>query len=86
MAIVENNRDTFEEHNEGMRAFRKSHAGVQLVNAPRRDQPSLLESTRPLHVADIRREIGESRRYVSPEDWSALIPMWKVARYKLSPN
>jgi len=40
----------FEKHNEQMRGFRMSHTDVAMVNAPRRDEPSLPESTWPLQV------------------------------------
>ena len=81
-----NGRGSFEEHNERMREFRKSHADVAMVNGPRLDESALLESTRPLHVADLMRVTRRSRCHASTEDWSAFVSVWKVALYKLSQN
>ena len=85
-----NGRESFEEHNESMREFRRSHANVAMVNGPRLDesalQVALLERTRSLQVSRTIMETGGSRGYASAEDWSALVPLWKVAGYKLSQN
>jgi hypothetical protein len=77
-------RASFREHNENMRGFRKSHAGVALVNAPRRHQPSLRQATLPLSQIIIER--GGARLPDSALDWAALVPVPKVASYKLRPN
>ena len=37
-------------------------------------------------VPRIMMETGGSRHHVSPEGWLALVPIWKVAWYKLSQN
>lgn len=81
-----NNRVSFQEHNERMRWFRRSHAGVALVNAPRPKEPSLLESTRPLPLSQIIIELGGTRLPHTNLDWANLMPVPKVASYKLSLN
>lgn len=81
-----NHRNCFREHKECMKLFRKSHAEVTIVNAPKCDKLTLLEITRPLHVADLMRVTRRSRCHASMEDWPAFAPVWKVALYKLSQN
>ncbi len=81
-----NGRESFEEHNESMREFRRSHADVALVNGPRLDEAALLERMEPLQGSHTMMETGESRLPNGTTDWSALVPVWKVARYKLSQN
>ena len=80
------NKASFREHREYMRGFRRSHADVAMVNAPRRDELELLESMPPLPVPPAMVETGGSRLSNSTVDWSALVPVPKVAQYKLSPN
>ena len=79
-------KSSFQEHNERMRGFRRSHADVAMVNALRCDEPALLESTQPWQVSRIIIETGGSAPLNGTTDWSALIPVPKVARYKLSQN
>ncbi len=81
-----NRGNSFPEHSERMSGFRRSHAVVAMVNAPRRDEAALLESTRPLPVGHPVMKTGGSRFFNSPADWSALVPVLKVARHKLSQN
>jgi len=76
----------FEKHNEQMRGFRMSHTDVTMVNAPRRDEPSLPEGKHLLKVGHTRMERGGSGFFHGTTDWSALVPLLKVARYKLSQN
>ena len=97
MAMEWNNRDyrfasnggngtgSFEQHNEGMREFRRSHADVALVNGPRLDKASFLESLLFLRVNYVV-ETGGSALPDDTSDRSALVPIWKVAQYKLSQN
>jgi len=80
-----NGRDSFEEHNESMREFRGSHAEVAMVNAPRLDEATFLESLLFLRVNYIM-ETGGSALPNDPTDRSALVSVLKVARYKLSQN
>jgi hypothetical protein len=77
---------SFQEHNESMARFRKSHADVAMVNGSRLDEFALLEKMRPLQIRHMIMETGGSR---SPEDitgWSTLVPLWKTSRYKPSRN
>lgn len=80
-----NGRGSFPEHAECMKWFRRSHADVTMVNGPRCEEPVLPESTRPLPVHPIM-ETGGSRLPSSTMDWATLIPVLKIARYKLSQN
>ena len=79
-------RDSFQEHDERIRGFRRSHAEVAMVNAPRCDQATLIESMELLPVSRTMVETGGSRFLSGTADWSALVPVPKVARYKLSKN
>ena len=79
-------RDSFREHDERMREFRRSHANVAMVNGPRLDESALLESMRPFQVPHPMMETGGSRLLNRSTDWSALVPLGKVARYRLSQN
>ena len=79
-------RESFEEHDERMREFRRSHANVVMVKALRLDEAALLQSMRPLQVRRIMMETGGSALPNDITDRSALVPVWKVARYKLSQN
>ena len=81
-----NGRGSFQEHNESMRGFRRSHADVAMVNGPRLDEPALLESMESLQVSHIMMETGGSELPNDTTDQSPLVPMWKVARYKFSQN
>ena len=81
-----NGSGSFEEHDERAREFRRSHADVAMVNAPRCDESALLESMKPLQVRRTMMEAGGSAFPNDTTDRSALVPVWKVARYKLSQN
>ena len=81
-----NGRESFEEHNESMREFRRSHADVAVVNGPRLDEAALLERMGSLQVSHTMMETGGSRLLNDTTDWSALVPVLKVAGYKLSQN
>lgn len=95
MTMERNNRDyqfdasgggSFQEHNEHMREFRKSHADVAMVNAPGLDEAALMENMEPLQVSRNMTETGGSWLTNGAMDWPALVPVLKVARYKLSQN
>ena len=81
-----NGNGSFEQHNECMREFRGSHTDVAMVNGPRLDEAALLERMESLQVSRTMMETGGSRLLNGTTDWLALVPMWKVARYKLSQN
>ncbi len=81
-----NSNSSFEQHNECMREFRSSHADVALVNQPKRDELARLDSMLPLQVPHPIMETGGSRFLSGTADWSALVPVLRVARYKLSQN
>ncbi len=80
-----NDKGSFQEHSELMTEFRKSHADVALVNGLRLNEAALLESLLFLRVNYIM-ETGGSALPNDTTDQSPLVPVWKVARYKLSQN
>lgn len=79
-----NSKSPFQEHNERMREFRSSHADVVLMNGQRLDKAGLLETTEPLRLRYPIGETGGARLLGGIIDWSELVPMLKVTRYKLS--
>ena len=81
-----NDGESFEMHNEYMREFHRSHADVAMVNGPRLGETALLERMKSLRVSCTIMETGGSALPNDTTDWLALVPMWKVARYKLSQN
>jgi len=81
-----NGGGSFQEHDEHMRVFHRSHADVAIVNGPRYDETALLESTQSWQVSRTMLETGGSRLLNGTTDWSALVPILKVAGYKLSQN
>ena len=81
-----NGNGSFEQHNERMREFHKSHADVTMINGPRLDEATHLESMEPLRVSRTIMETGGSALPNDTTDRSALVPVLKVARYKLSQN
>ena len=80
-----NGEGSFEQHDEGMREFRKSHADVALVNAPRLDKASFLDNLLFLRVNYVV-ETGGSALPDDTSDQSPIVPIWRVAQYKLSQN
>ena len=97
MTMERNNRDqfdlnggnagnSFQEHDEHMRWFRRSHAGVAMVNAPRWDEATLIGNMKPWQVSRTMMETGGSSFLIGTVDWASLVPVLKVARYKLSQN
>ncbi len=80
-----NGNGSFEQHNESMREFRRSHADVAMVNGLRLDEATFLESLLYLRVNYVV-ETGGSALPSDTTDRSALVPVWKVAQYKLSQN
>jgi len=86
-----NSSSSFKKHNEHMREFRESHASVALVNAPRLDEPALLARMEPLRVSRNMMEAGGADLLNGTTDPLALdrlvlVPLSKVAKYKLSKN
>jgi len=80
-----NSNGSFQEHDRQMREFRSSHTDVALVNGPRLDEAAYLDSLLFLRVNYIM-ETGGSALPNDTTDRSPLVPMWKVARYKISQN
>ena len=82
----ENGRESFKEHNKRMREFYGSHANVAMVNGLRLGEATLLERMESLRVSRTMMETGGSRLLNGTTDWSALVPVLKIARYKRSQN
>ena len=80
-----NSRESFEEHNESMREFRRSHTNIALINRPRLDKATFLESLLFLRINSVT-ETGGSALPNEAIDQPSLGLMQKVARYKLSQN
>ena len=80
-----NGNGSFQEHDRQMREFRTSHANVALVNGPRLDEAALLESLLYLRINYIP-EAGGLALPDDISDQSPLVPIWRVAKYKLSQN
>ena len=81
-----NGRESFEQHDERMREFRRSHADVAIVNGPRLDEAALLERMGSLQVSHTMMKTGGTALPNDTTDQSALVPVLKVAGYKLSQN
>lgn len=78
--------DSFKQHSECMREFRRSCANVRMVNGRRLDTAALIQNMRRWRVC---RALPETGGTVIPEgviDGSSLVILWKVARHKLSQN
>jgi len=81
-----NGRDSFQEHNEQMRAFRRSHTNVTVGNTPARGKPGILESTRALRLCRTVPETGGVRLVNDMADWSILVAALEVTRHKFWQN
>jgi hypothetical protein len=81
-----NNRITFKEHNEEMLEFRKSHAGIDLINGTRLDKAASLIRLQMLQAYRMQAETGGAVFYPDITDWNYLAPAWRVPSYKLSMN
>ena len=81
-----NGRDSFQDHNKYMKAFRRSHGDVAMVNGPRADRPSILEVTQPLQLPRMVTQIdtGGTKRHIN--DWWVLVDALQVVEHKLSQN
>jgi hypothetical protein len=83
---LNNTRTSFAKHDESMREFRKSHGDMALVNLPRSKEPSLLKTTQPMLLSHIGMGAGGLRPPANIMDWAFLVPLHRVASYKLSAN
>ena len=82
----ENGRYSFQDHNKHMKAFRRSHGDVAMVNGPRCNRLGILEITQPLQLPRMITQIdtGGTKRYI--DDWWVLVDALQVAEHKLSQN
>jgi len=81
-------KDSFLEYVESMIRFRRSHDDIEVINSLRFDGAALVESMPPMQASRIVTmiETGGSRIPSSTMDWSVLVPILRVVRYKLSQN
>ena len=79
-------RVSFVEHNEYMRSFRRAHAAIAWRNQPKCDELARLDSMLPLRVNHPIMETGGAKFHNSTTNLSALVPVLRVAAYKLSSN
>ncbi len=77
---------SFKQHNEYMREYCRSHGNVAMVNGRRLGEATLLENMGPLQTPRLMMGMGGSALPNDTTDQWSLVPMWKVARYKLSQN
>ena len=78
-----NEKNSFNEHNESMREFRKNHAPESLVKVSRRD---LINTMWPLLVTDTVKETGGSTGPAGMMDWSVFVPMGEVTARRFTSN
>ncbi len=81
-----NNRISFKEHSEQMLEFRKSHAGIDLINGKRLDRSASLVRLQILQAYLVQAETGGAVFYPDITDWNYLALAWRVPSYKLSMN
>jgi len=79
-------RVSYAEHNESMKRFRKAHANIAWSNQPKCNELARLDSMLPLEVTYPLIETGGSRFHSGTTNWSTLVPVFRVASYKLSSN
>lgn len=79
-------RVSFEEHTKSMREFRRSHGNVAMVNVPKPNEFSFLQSMHPLLANQIKVEIGGLDLLDNALDWTSFVPILRVASYKLPLN
>jgi len=80
------NRVSYAEHNEYMKRFRRAHANVAWSNKPKCDELARSDSMQHLKVTHPMIGTGGSGFPSGTANWSTLVPVFKVASYKLSPN
>ena len=81
-----NSNGSFQEHNRQMREFRMSHADIALVNGLMLDEAALIQRMELLPPNRTMMERGGSTLPEAATDWSVLLPLPRVARYRLSQN
>ena len=84
--IKANGEDSFEEHNNQMKAFRQSHGDVAMVNGPRCNRLGILKNTQPLQLPSMITQIDTGGIKNDIDDWWVLVDALQVAEYKLSQN
>lgn len=82
----DNSQRSLQEHNEYMREFYSSHTSVILVNPSKYGRSATLEKTHPVQVNHTTPQAGGSKSLTGMADWPSLVPVLKVAQYKLSRN
>jgi len=83
---ITNGRGSFQEHNEQMKAFCRSHTNIAVVNSPWYNQLGILKGTCPLQLRLFRKETGGSRLVNVIDDWSTLVPVLEERRHRFWKN
>jgi hypothetical protein len=98
MSTEQNNKDyrfnimkakgenSFQDHDNHMKAFRRSHGDVAMVNGPRSNRLSILEITQPLPIPRMITQIDTGGTKDHIDDWWVLVDALQVAEHKLSLN
>jgi len=81
-----NGSESFQKHNQLMKAFRRSHPDIARINTSSFDRFSILEKTRPLRLQPILTDTGGSWIANGIDDWSLFVAALEVARHKFWQN
>jgi len=83
---ITNGRGSFQEHNEQMKAFCRSHTNIAVVNSLWCNQLGILKGTYPLQLHLARKETGGSRLVNGIADWSTFVPVLEKRRHRFWKN
>ena len=78
--------EDFREHDQNIRRFYKAHHYAAMANPPRLYIFVPVMRAVPLLPSLARKEMGGIRRHPELKEWEALVPLWRVASYRLSQN
>lgn len=84
--IKANGEDSFEKHNDYMKAFRLSHGDVTMVNGRKCNRLGILKITQPLQLPRMITQIDTGGTKNDIDDWWVLVDALQIAEYKLSQN
>ena len=81
-----NGKGSFQEHTEHMRMFYETHPGTIEIGGASVDRPAYPDGARTCRVALTVSETGGSPTPIETADWLSLVPMWRMALRRFSPN
>jgi len=79
-------KGSFQKHTERMRVFYETHPGALEVGASSVNTPANQEYVRTCRVALTVSETGGAATPIGDADWISLVPMWRMALRRFSPN